>query len=206
VTNLILHWSPRSPFVRKVLIAIHEKGISEQVDCVRSLVPTDDPGLPIFDDNPVGTIPTIVLEDGRSFFGSSVIMEYLDLLAEAPRLFPASPAERLAVRKLETLGDGMLETLVKWRTERQYPNARSDTLVARFTNKLVRTLNELDGYAKSADPGHVDAGSIAIASAISYIEFRFQDIDWALGRNALKAWFDEVGKRPAMSSTAFREG
>jgi glutathione S-transferase len=188
------------------MIALHEKGIFDQVDCVRSLVPTDDPKLPIFDDNPLGTIPTIVLEDGRSFYGSSVIMEYLDLLVETPRLFPAQAVERLAVRKHEALGDGILDTLFKWRAERRYPNDRSDILISRFTNKLVRALNELDGHAKTADPEHVDAGSITIACAISYIEFRFPDIHWALGRNALKTWYEEVKKRPAVASTPFREG
>jgi glutathione S-transferase len=30
-----LHWSPRSPFVRKVMVAAHELGLAEKIECVR---------------------------------------------------------------------------------------------------------------------------------------------------------------------------
>ena len=35
-----LHWSPRSPFVRKVMIVAHELGVSERIACVRTVVAT----------------------------------------------------------------------------------------------------------------------------------------------------------------------
>jgi glutathione S-transferase len=31
-----LHWSPRSPYVRKVMIAAHELGLQGQLVCVRT--------------------------------------------------------------------------------------------------------------------------------------------------------------------------
>ncbi len=36
--RMILHWSPRSPFVRKVMIAAHELGLAGRIDCVRTVV------------------------------------------------------------------------------------------------------------------------------------------------------------------------
>jgi len=33
-----LHWSPRSPYVRKVLIAAHEKGVADRIERVRTRV------------------------------------------------------------------------------------------------------------------------------------------------------------------------
>lgn len=36
--NMKLHWSPRSPFVRKVMIAAHERGIANRVELVRTVV------------------------------------------------------------------------------------------------------------------------------------------------------------------------
>jgi glutathione S-transferase len=33
-----LHWSPRSPYVRKVMIAAHEMGLGDRLDCVRTVV------------------------------------------------------------------------------------------------------------------------------------------------------------------------
>ncbi|HET7257915.1 MAG TPA: glutathione S-transferase, partial [Xanthobacteraceae bacterium] len=31
-----LHWSPRSPFVRKVMIVAHELGLTDRITCVRT--------------------------------------------------------------------------------------------------------------------------------------------------------------------------
>ena len=33
-----LHWSPRSPFVRKVMIFAHETGLLDRLECVRTVV------------------------------------------------------------------------------------------------------------------------------------------------------------------------
>ena len=83
-----LHWSPRSPFVRKVAVAAYEKGIDDQIE--KSLcVPTDDFEHPIFEDNPLGKIPTLVTDDGVTWFGSSVVLERMDLLCANPAMFPA---------------------------------------------------------------------------------------------------------------------
>ena len=35
---MILHWSPKSPFVRKVMVAAHEKGIANRIELVRNPV------------------------------------------------------------------------------------------------------------------------------------------------------------------------
>jgi hypothetical protein len=40
VKNMKLHWSPRSPYVRKVMIAANEVGIADRLDCVRTVVST----------------------------------------------------------------------------------------------------------------------------------------------------------------------
>ena len=38
-----LHWSPRSPFVRKVMIVAHELGLADRIDCVRTVAATTKP-------------------------------------------------------------------------------------------------------------------------------------------------------------------
>ena len=35
---MLLHWSPRSPYVRKVMIVAHEVGIADRIDTVRTVV------------------------------------------------------------------------------------------------------------------------------------------------------------------------
>ena len=59
-----LHWSPRSPFVRKVMVLAHEAGLAERLALVRTQVAMTEPNVPLLDDNPLGKIPTLVLDDG----------------------------------------------------------------------------------------------------------------------------------------------
>lgn len=40
----LLHWSPRSPYVRKAMVAIREKGLEGRVEIVRTAA---DPMIPI---------------------------------------------------------------------------------------------------------------------------------------------------------------
>ena len=37
------HRSPRSPFVRKVMIVAHETGLVDRIECVRSVVASTQP-------------------------------------------------------------------------------------------------------------------------------------------------------------------
>ena len=43
----VLHWSFRSPFVKRVLLAADELGATSYLEHVRSVVPTDDHQHPI---------------------------------------------------------------------------------------------------------------------------------------------------------------
>ena len=68
-----LHWSSRSPFVRKVMLAAHEHGLAgliERIPIVVALTKTDRALLP---HNQLGRIPTLLLPDGRVPFDSIVI-------------------------------------------------------------------------------------------------------------------------------------
>ncbi len=61
-----LHWSPRSPFVRKVMIFAHETGLAERITCVRTVAIMNDPNPVLLADNPLNKIPTLVLDDGAA--------------------------------------------------------------------------------------------------------------------------------------------
>ena len=91
-----LHWSPRSPFVRKVMVVVHELGLTDRVTCVRTVAAATKPHAELMQDNPLSKIPTLVLDDGTVIYDSPVICDYLDSLSGAPKLHPAEPKARLA--------------------------------------------------------------------------------------------------------------
>ena len=70
-----------SPFTRKVRIVLAEKNIAyEQIKAATA--GEDNPVIPV---NPLGKIPTIIIDGQNSLYDSSVIAEYLDTIAPAMR-------------------------------------------------------------------------------------------------------------------------
>src|SRR4051812_33779817 len=93
-TCMRLHWSPRSPFVRKVMVAAHELGLADRIEHVRTVVRMVQPNPDLLPYNPLSKIPTLVLADGTILTDSVVICEYLDALAGGGILFPPAGPER----------------------------------------------------------------------------------------------------------------
>src|ERR1044072_6659598 len=112
-----LHWSPRSLFVRKVMIAAHDVGVAGKIECVRTVAAMMKPHPELMIDNPLSKIPTLVLDDGTVLYDSSVICEYSDHLHDGPKPFPLAFGERMAALRRHALGDGLLDALVLWRGE-----------------------------------------------------------------------------------------
>ena len=79
-----MHWSSRSPYVRKAMIAAYESGVADKIERIPSLVSLSAPNANVMRDNPMGRIPTLILDDGRSLFDSVVICEYFSPTAPDP--------------------------------------------------------------------------------------------------------------------------
>ena len=126
-----LHWSPRSPFVRKVMIVAHERGLADRITCVRTVAAMTKPHAELMKDNPLSKIPTLVLDDGTVIYDLPVICEYLDALDGAPKLFPAEAKARLTALRRQALGDGFLEMMVLLRDERMRASLPTSTRPAR---------------------------------------------------------------------------
>ena len=130
-----LHWSPRSPFVRKVMIVAHARGLIERLDCVRTVAAMTTPHAELMRDNPLSKIPTLVLDDGTALYDSPVICEYLDALDGKPKLFPLDRQQRILALRRQALGDGFLDLLVLARNER----LREAHSQLHLTNAAVRS-------------------------------------------------------------------
>ena len=130
-----LHWSPRSPFVRKVMIVAHERGLIDRLNCVRTVVAMTTPHAELMRDNPLSKIPALVLDDGTALYDSPVICEYLDALDGKPQLFPLDRKRRILALRRQALGDGFLDLLVLARNER----LREAHSQLHLTNAAVRS-------------------------------------------------------------------
>lgn len=199
-----LHWSPRSPYVRKVMIVLGETGLTDRVECVRTAVSATTPVEELFADNPLNKIPTLMLDDGMALFDSRVICEYLDTQHDGPKLFPAGGPERLlAVRNL-AFGDGLVDVaMVRNGEKRKPPERRTPEIIASNERKTRETLDRLERDVAMLTERPYDIGHVAIGTAVAYIDFRLAEDSWRDGRPALAAWYDSFAARPAVSATAF---
>ena len=196
-----LHWSPRSPFVRKVMIAAHEMGLAERFDKVRSVAAATKPHVVLMKDNPLSKIPTMVLDDGSPLFDSRVICEYLDGLHSGHKLFPAEPSARFVALRRQALGDGMLDFLILWRgeRERQHP---SDVMIASFTARKDASLAVLEREADVIASSPFSIGHVAVGCALGYLDFRFAMFPWREKHPRIAAWHATFNARPSVQANA----
>ena len=197
-----LYVSPTSPFGRKPAIIIAELGLEARVRQEPATVSPVSRNDEIARDNPLGKIPTLVLDDGSALFDSAVICEYLDSLSGEPRFFPASGPARWSALKRQALADGLMDAAVLLRYEQAL---RPEPLrwVDWMAGQQAKVMGALD--ALEAEAGgwrdRFDIGHIATACASGYLDLRFGNLQWRTGRPNLAAWFAEVSKRPSLIST-----
>lgn len=193
-----LHHSPASPYARKVRICAIARGLDDRIE----LAPVNPNLSPpeLLADNPLSKIPTLVTDDGVALFDSPVICEYLDSLGEEQPMFPAHGAARWRALKQQAMGDGILDACVPRRMEMLRPQDEGRAgVVARMRAAVERTLDVLE-----AEPPHkaLDIGSITVACALGYLDFRFPQEPWRGRRPKLAAWFETFSEDAAVAATA----
>lgn len=201
---LTLHWSPRSPYVRKVMVCAHELGLVDRIHKVRSVAAMLKPNAALMQDNPLSKIPTLVREDGSTLFDSVVICEYLNDLAGGT-LFPASGEAKWQALRWHAFGDGFLDALILWRNEREREQPLP-ALMEAFETKVAATLARLDEEAAALEKAPFTIGTVAIACALGYMDFRFEAYGWRARAPRLARWHAGVSERPSMQATVAVDG
>jgi len=197
---MILRGSAASPFVRKVSIGISLLGLDDQVktEPAETMSPTDS----LRDQNPLGKIPTLLLEDGSALFDSRVILEYLDHVAGGGRIFPRDPAVRFPALRLQALADGIMDASILVIYEGRYRPAEHhvQSWVDYQAGKAMRALAELERNPPALS-GAPTVGDVALACALGYRDFRFQGA-WRKDHPRLTAWLETFSQQvPAFAAT-----
>jgi glutathione S-transferase len=198
---LTLRSSPSSPFVRKVRIAASVLVLEREI----ALEPADtlNASDSVRQQNPLGKIPALVLEDGTVLFDSRVILDYLDHRAGGGRIVPRDAGARFAALRLQALADGLMDASVLLVYEGRFrPAERHEPKwIDHQSGKVARTLAALEAMPpeQSTPP---DVGQIALACALGYRDFRFEGT-WRRDHPRLVAWLNRFAARvPAFAATA----
>lgn len=205
--SLTLHWSPRSPYVRKAVVALHEKGLAPRVTLLRTHADPLIPHQGLMAINPLSKIPTLERDGQEPIFDSRTIMEWADHQGQGPVLFPNDPDARWHVLSLEAVGNGILDLALPWLVEtRMRPEStRYQPQIDAYRRKLHATLDWLEARMGLIGQEAIHAGHISIAVALAYLDFRFDSENWRQGRETLAAWHADFSARPSMQASQFQD-
>jgi glutathione S-transferase len=194
--------STASPYTRKVRIVLAEKKIDCEVEQV-DVAPVDNPVNP---HNPLGKIPTLVLDDGTALYDSRVIVEFLDGKSPISRLIPDDLRERVAVRRWEALADGVLDAglLVRYeslRDPKERSQAWTDKQLARLKRGMAQMASELAERAWCHGERY-SLADIAVGCCLGWLNFRKPgDVDWLGEHPNLAKHYDKLMTRPGFADT-----
>jgi len=194
--------SPASPYTRKVRIVLTEK----KIDCDLEVVDVNPAENPVNRHNPLGKIPTLILDDGTALYDSRVIVEFLDGKSPIGRLIPDDLRDRVAVRRWEALADGVLDAglLVRYeamRDKKEQSKAWSDKQLARVKRGMAQMTSEL-AERPWCHAERYSLADIALGCCLGWLGFRKPgDVDWHREYPALGRHYEKLMTRPAFSET-----
>jgi glutathione S-transferase len=197
---MILRSSPPSPFGRKVKLALGILGLEKEVT-IEKADPTDANDS-LRQQNPLGKIPALIIEDGTVLYDSPVILEYLDHRAGGGKIVPKDPNARFAALTLQALCDGILDAGIllvyegRWRP----PEVAVQKWIDHQRGKVTRALAVLEAAPPALD-AMPNVGQITLACALGYGDLRFEG-KWRKDHPRLVKWLDEFAARvPAFEKT-----
>ncbi len=191
-----------SPYVRKVRVVLAEKKLDYQFELENVWAPDTT----IDKLNPLGKVPSLVMEDGNVMIDSRVMVEYLDTLTPVCKLLPPNGRDRADVKCWEALADGMLDAAIIVRLERtQRPVAlQSEDWMARQMRKVqlgLASLSEKLGESAYCAGIHYSLADVAVGCTLGWLSFRFPDIAWRDDYPNLARLYDKLSERQSFKDT-----
>jgi glutathione S-transferase len=194
--------SDTSPYTRKARLVLLEKGLPHTY----VVAPPREPGSPVPQFNPLGRVPTLLLDDGTVVFDSPVICEYLDTLNDRPILIPRADAlARMRVRRWEALADGIMDSAVVVRLESLRPADKQDpptlTLHGNAISRALVLAERQLGTRTWCEGDGLTLADLALVSALLYLDLRQPDREWRGQHPGLAAWAVPLLKRDSVRAT-----
>ena len=188
-----LLYTKRSPYARKVRVIALEKGIT--LDLIDEDLQKKSQRL--LEANPLGKVPTLILDNGLTVFDSSIICQYLDSLDDRNIMIPREGLQRIEVLKWEAFADDLTTGAINLYMEKiRHPDDFYKDFVGALEKNILSAYTYIDKNLSNLKK--FDLASIAVSSAIGYIHFRLPHMRV---QGSLYRWFEEISKRPSMVQT-----
>jgi glutathione S-transferase len=210
--DMKLLYTPIRDYVHTVEAVIRYAGLESRIEPVATK--PFDPATPLAAINPLGKVPTLLLDDGGYLAGGPVIYEYLDTLHRRRKLYPARGRARFTTLRQAWMADGLFDTFVLLIIESWLPPAqqRSD-YIARCWSKVIAILDQMERDAPGY--GRLDIAQFRGVGALQFLRLKMAQVgsaavgldpgyDVLAGRPALAQWFTRTERAPMFHSPLIR--
>ena len=162
-----------SPYVRRVAAALISRGLPYEHQPVNGYKEYEAASRY----NPVGKVPSLVLDDGEILIDSSAIIDYLNELVPSAPLIPAGSTARRATLKRAAIGYGIAEQAISL-----YGRGRTspETDTKRWRAQIRGGLRALDEAAREGGPLRakpLDAAAITAVVTVELLALLHLDIE-----------------------------
>jgi glutathione S-transferase len=196
-----LFFSPASPYVRKCTVIAHELNLSARIENLAAAANPINRDASIVAKNPLGKIPALITDGGKALYDSRVICEYLNDVGKGS-FFPASGDARWLAQTEQALGDGILDAalLARYESAMRPEALRWPEWVRGQMEKIESGIGYIDTNC-GAWGARFDIGTVTLACALGYLDFRFASYDWRAKFPTAAQWFAQVSERESMKLT-----
>ena len=195
--QIILYNGPNSPFGRKTKVTslVQEINLEEKIINIYEADFLDK-------HNPIRKIPTLVVNE-LSIVDSDNICLYFDSISKKNTLFPKKNYWK--IMSMTSIANGLMESVLERRMESIRPdNEKSKNFINKQEIRITRTIKWLENNWHNYNDSYLTIDQIAIACALDYTMFRFND-KWRTDNTKLNKWFNNFVKKDFMKSTEPRE-
>ena len=191
--QIILYNGPNSPFGRKTKVTslVQEINLEEKIINVYEANFLDK-------HNPIRKIPTLMI-NGLAIMDSDNICLYLDSISKKNTLFPKK--NYWEIMSMTSIANGLMESVLERRMESiRSDNEKSKNFINKQEIRIIRTIKWLNNNWNNYDDSYLTMDQIAIACALDYTMFRFND-KWRTDSPKLNKWFSNFVEKDFMKST-----
>ena len=195
--QIILYNGPNSPFGRKTKITslVQEIKLEEKIINVYEADFLDK-------HNPIRKIPTLVVNK-LAIIDSDNICLYLDSISKKNTLFPKK--KYWEIMTMTSIANELMESVLERRMEMIRPDSeKSNNFINKQEVRITRTISWLENNWNNYDDSYLTMDQIAIACALDYTIYRFND-KWRTHNTKLNKWFSNFLEKDFMKSTLPRE-
>ena len=190
-----LLYTPIKGYVHTVEALINYAELHAQIEPVATK--PFDVDTPLASVNPLGKVPTLLLDSGEYLAGGPVIYEYLDSLHRRRKLYPSKGPQRWTTLRQAWMADGLFDTFVLLIIESWLPpDQQRAAYVDRCWRKIIAILDQMEKDAPGY--GKIDIGQMRGVGAVQFLRLKMAQVAAAIP--SLDAKFDPLIDRPALAA------